>query len=235
MRASTAFFAGAGTVVVAVAAGLGGGYLAANIVSPPTQVISKLERRMSAEPIPVSTEPSQPVPYLAATAAAANTAPAQEQPQTQPQQTQPLQPQTQPQPQTAAAAPAANNASTEEKTANNAAAAQPVPPPPKPSKPAEQAGENTAPPEKAAAPQEAFAKARDADLKRAAAEQRRAERRQRWADKRRFQQPRGQDLEGVEAQVREATEPRRIIIREEAFAGEPARIEMPRIRLFDQD
>ncbi|WP_213285672.1 hypothetical protein [Bradyrhizobium sp. sGM-13] len=234
MRTSTAFFAGAGTVVVAVAAGLGGGYLAANIVSPPTHVISKLERRMSAEPISVSTEPSEPVPHLAATVAAANTVPAQEQPQTQPQQTQP-QPPTPPQPQTAAAAPSANNASTEEKTANNAAAAQPVPPPPKPSKPAEQANEKTAAPEKAAAPQEAFAKARDADLKRAAAEQRRAERRQRWADRRRFQQPREHDLEAVETQVREATEPRRIIIREEAFAGEPARIEMPRIRLFEQD
>ncbi|MEH2539827.1 MULTISPECIES: hypothetical protein [unclassified Bradyrhizobium] len=233
MRTSTAFFAGAGTVIVAVAAGVGGGYLAANIVSPPTHVISKLERRMSAEPISVSTEPSEPVPHVAATAAAANTAPAQEQPQTQPQQTQP-QPPTQPQPQTAAAAPAANNASAEEKTANSAAATQPAPPPPKPSKPAEQASEKTAA-EKAATPQEAFAKARDADLKRAAAEQRRVERRQRWADKRRFQQPREQDLEAVETQVREATEPRRIIIREEAFAGEPARIEMPRIRLFDQD
>ncbi|MEH2505848.1 chemotaxis protein histidine kinase CheA [Bradyrhizobium sp. AZCC 1578] len=233
MRTSTAFFAGAGTVIVAVAAGVGGGYLAANIVSPPTHVISKLERRMSAEPISVSTEPSEPVPHVAATAAAANSAPAQEPPQTQPQQTQP-QPPTQPHPQAAAAAPAANNASAEEKTANNAAAAQPAPPPPKPSKPAEQASEKTAA-EKAAAPQEAFAKARDADLKRAAAEQRRVERRQRWADKRRFQQPREQDLEAVETQVREATEPRRIIIREEAFAGEPARIEMPRIRLFDQD
>ena len=51
MRISTAYFAGVGTVIVAVAAGLGGGYLAANIVNPPTQAVSKLERRMSAEPI----------------------------------------------------------------------------------------------------------------------------------------------------------------------------------------
>ena len=36
MRTSTAYFAGVGTVVVAVAAGLGGGYLAANIANPPT-------------------------------------------------------------------------------------------------------------------------------------------------------------------------------------------------------
>ena len=48
MRISTAYFAGIGTVVVAVAAGLGGGYLAANVVSPHEPTVSKLERRMSA-------------------------------------------------------------------------------------------------------------------------------------------------------------------------------------------
>ena len=52
MRTSTAYFAGVGTVIAAVAAGLGGGYLAANIAHPPVQAVSKLERRMSAEPIP---------------------------------------------------------------------------------------------------------------------------------------------------------------------------------------
>jgi hypothetical protein len=66
-----------------------------------------------------------------------------------------------------------------------------------------------------------------------------AERRQRWADKRRFQQPREQELEAVEGSVREVTEPRRIRIREEGEPREmfaaPARGEMPRIRLFDQD
>ena len=69
MRISTAYFAGVGTVIVAVGAGLGGGYLAANITSPPTQAVSKLERRMSAEPITVSTAPAEPVPHVAATAA----------------------------------------------------------------------------------------------------------------------------------------------------------------------
>jgi hypothetical protein len=226
MRISTAYFAGVGTVIVAVTAGLGGGYLAANITSPPTQAVSKLERRMSAEPIAVSTAPAEPVPHVVAKTAEANTASAttQEQPQTQ-QQTQPQQ---------QAAAPSANSARAEEKTANNVAAAQPAPSPAPPAKPAEQASERTA------TPQEAFAKARDADMKRAVAEQRRAERRQRWADKRRVQQPREQELEAVEARVREVTEPRRIRIREEAeprdlFAAQPARAEMPRIRLFDQD
>src|ERR1043166_924780 len=112
MRISTAYFAGVGTVIVAVGGGLGGGYLAANVTNPPTQAVSKLERRMSAEPITVATAPAEPVPHVAATNPAAA---AQE--QTQPQQ------QTQ---QREAVAPSANNVRAEEKTANNAAAAQPI-------------------------------------------------------------------------------------------------------------
>jgi hypothetical protein len=249
MRISTAYFAGVGTVIVAVSAGLGGGYLAANITSPPVQAVSKLERRMSAEPISVTTAPTASVPHVAAKTAEANaaSAPTQEHPQTQPQP----QPQTQPQQQaevaapSANAAPPANSARAEEKSANNVATTQPAPSPPPPAKPAEQVSERTA------APQEAFAKTRDTDMKRAAAEQRRAERRQRWADRRRVQEPREQELEAVEERVREVTEPRRIRIREEGepretrdlFAeprrrdmfAEPARTEVPRIRLFDQD
>jgi hypothetical protein len=221
MRISTAYFAGVGTVIVAVGAGLGGGYLAANVTNPPTQAVSKLERRMSAEPITVATAPAEPVPHVAATNPAAT--PVQE--QTQPQQQTPQQ-QTE-------AAPSANNVRAEEKTANNVAVAQPIQPPPQPAKFTEQADEKTA------APRDVFARARDADIKRADAEKRRAERRQRWADKRRFQQTREQELEAVEGSVREVTEPRRIRIREEAeprdLFAERARPEMPRIRLFDQD
>ena len=227
MRISTAYFAGVGTVIVAVGAGLGGGYLAANVTNPPTQAVSKLERRMSAEPITVATAPAEPVPHVAATNPAA--APVQE--QTQPQQQTP-QPQQQTQ-QREAVAPSANNVRAEEKTANNAAVAQPIQPPPQPAKSTEQVDEKTA------APRDIFARARDADIKRADAEKRRAERRQRWADKRRFQQTREQELEAVESSVREVTEPRRIRIREEAeprdLFAERARPEMPRIRLFDQD
>ena len=233
MRISTAYFAGVGTVIVAVSAGLGGGYLAANITSPPTQAVSKLERRMSAEPITVSTAPAEPVPHVAATKPAA--APAQEQTQQQPQT------QHQPRPQIEAAAPSTISARAEEKPANNIAAAQPVQPQPQPAKSAEQADERSA------VARDAFARARDADIKRADAEKRRAERRQRLADRQRLKQPREQELEAVEARVREVTEPRRIRIREEGeprdFAeprrrdlfAEPARSEMPRIRLFDQD
>ena len=222
MRTSTAYFAGVGTVIVAISAGLGGGYLAANLANSPSGV-SKLERRMSAEPISVAAAPSQPVPQPVASNAAAS---AQE-----------------PQPKTQVAATAdnaaasANNVRDEDKPTNNIAAVQPAPPAPQSvkrieSNSVEQAGE------KAVAPREAFAKARDADIKRAEAEKRRAERRQAWAERRRVQ-PRDQELEAVEERVREMTEPRRIRLREddeprEMFA-EPARVEMPRIRLFDRD
>jgi len=235
MRISTAYFAGVGTVIMAVGAGLGGGYLAANVTHPPTHAVSKLERRMSAEPIAVSTAPAEPAPQVAGAAPTKSAAPAQEQTQ-QPPQTQ------QPQPQIEAAAPSANPARAEEKPSHNVAAVQPVPPPPQPSKSADQADEKTA------APREVYARASDADIKRADAEKRRAERRQQWVDKRRLKQPREQEIEAVEARVREVTEPRRIRIREEGeprglFAeprrremfAEPVRSETPRIRLFDQD
>jgi hypothetical protein len=230
MRISTAYFAGVGTVVAAVAAGLGGGYLAANVVNPHEPGVSKLERRMSATPIPTMAAPSEPVPRIAGITAAA-TSPAAAPPQTEPQQTAASQAsapqasalQTPPksEPQTTA-----SNAATpaEEKTANNA----PRSVQPAPAKPAEQASEKPMV-EKAAAPQEAFARARDADIKRAAVEKRRAERRQRWEERRRFRQPREQELEAVEEKVREVTEPRH------AFAVERVRTESPRIRLFDLD
>jgi hypothetical protein len=234
MRTSTAYFAGLGTVVVAVAAGLGGGYLAANIVNPHEPGVSKLERRMSATPIPAPAAPSEPVRIAGTTATATNpiaASPVAAPPQTEPQQTAASQAsapqasalQTPPksEPQTTASnvvAPA------EEKTANNAPrTVQPVP-----AKPAEQASEKPMV-EKTAAPQEAFARARDADIKRAAVEKRRAERRQRWEERRRFRQPREQELEAVEEKVREVTEPRH------AFAVERVRTESPRIRLFDLD
>ena len=205
MRTSTAYFAGVGTVVIAIAAGLGGGYLAANVISPHEQKFgneTRLERRMASQAVSVTAAPSEPVPHFAATP---NPTPAQAEPETPAAQAP-----AKVEPQTAAS-------NTEDKTASRSAAAQPVP------QPAEQATE------KAAAPQEAFAKARDADLRRAAREQRRAERRQRWAEKRRLRQPREQELEAVAQKVREETEPRQV------FAVEPVKMESPRIRLFDQD
>jgi hypothetical protein len=211
MRTTTAYFAGVGTVGLAIAAGLGGGLLFSNIVAPHEPKYAaeptKLEQRMGARSIPVTSAPSEPTPYLAATQPAATTqsatpvvaaAPAQTEPQSSPSQ--------------AAAAPPA-----EPKTTNNAAAAEQVTSPPQ----APQAAEPAA--------REAFAKARDADMKRAATEKRRVERHQQWADKRRDRQPRERELEAVEQSVRDVTEPR------QAFVAEPARLDTPRIRLFGNE
>ena len=226
MRTSTAYFAGVGTVAMAIAAGLGGGYLAANVISPHEQKFgneTRLERRMASQAIPMTAAPSEPVRYAAPTPNPV-AAPPQAEPPTPAAQatvTQPPAPQIPPkiEPQTAAS----NSVSPDDKIASHTAAAQPA-------KPAELASE------KAGASQEAFAKARDADLKRTAREQRRAERRQHWADsrqywadKRRLRQPRERELDAVEQKVREETEPRQV------FAVEPVRMESPRIRLFDQD
>ena len=87
MRTTTAYFAGVGTVVAAVVAGLGGGLLMANIVSPHSSKngteMTRLEQRMSSKPIAVIAAPSEPVPYLAATQAVAAT---NVSPQAQPEQ-----------------------------------------------------------------------------------------------------------------------------------------------------
>ena len=70
MRSSTAYFAGAGTVIAAIVAGLGGGYLFFSIVSPHPEKhgsseVSRLERRMSTDPIPATNKGApEPVPYL---------------------------------------------------------------------------------------------------------------------------------------------------------------------------
>lgn len=221
MRTSTAYFAGVGTVIVAISAGLGGGYLAANIANPPSGV-SKLERRMSSEPISVAAAPAQ-------------SAPAQEPPKAEAVAT--------PSDAVVAVTNNANRAEekpawSEDKPADNVAAVQPVQPAPQPARSIEP--KTAEQPNEKAAPREAFAKARDADVKRAEAEKRRAERRQASAERRRIQQPRDQELEAVEERVREVTEPRRIRIREDSepramFAEQPSRSDMPRIRLFDED
>jgi hypothetical protein len=84
MRTSMAYFAGVGTVVVAVAAGLGGGLLMGNIMNPHEREIGKVEQRRTApqqaqqSPQPASDQskaatitaangPQTQSPYLAAT------------------------------------------------------------------------------------------------------------------------------------------------------------------------
>jgi hypothetical protein len=223
MRTTTAYFAGVGTVGLAIAAGLGGGLLFSNIVAPHEPKYAaeptKLEQRMGARSIPVTSAPSEPVPYLAATQPAPATQPANPVVAAAPV---PTESQTPPSP--PAAARGTEQKAPEQKTANNAAAAEQVTSPPQAPQAAEPAAR-----EPAASPREAFAKARDADFKHAATDKRRAERHQQWADKRRPRQPREQDLEAVEQSVRDATEPR------QAFMAEPARLDAPRIRLFGDD
>jgi len=227
MRTSTAYFAGVGTVIAAVTAGLGGGYLAANIANTPSGV-SKLERRMSSEPISVAAAPAQPSPREVTTSP--TSPPAHEPPKAEVTAT----------PSDAviattnhAAAPAPQPAkSTEPKSIEPKSAEQP-------SEKAAAAREAVAAPRDVVTPRDAYAKARDADVRRAEAEKRRAERRQAWAERRRGP-PRDQELDAVEERVREVTEPRRIRIREEdepraMFAEQPSRADVPRIRLFGLD
>jgi hypothetical protein len=210
MRASTAYFAGAGTVVAAIVGGVGGGLLIADMIHPksPKQgtEMSRLERRMSPEPIQAAPGPSEPVQYLVATpqlsapGAAVAAAPAQPQPQTE-------------------IANAGSAPAQPAQPAGTSAAAQPVASDAQPATPAARPVAR----EQIAAPEDALAKARDADVKRAV-EKRKIERRQQWAERRRQRQQ--QELRAVEQIVREDTAPGR------EFAAEPVRIEMPQIRLF---
>jgi hypothetical protein len=219
MRTSTAYFVGAGTVIAAIVAGLGGGLLMANIVSPRSSnhstEMTKLEQRMSTRPIPVIAAPSEPVPYFAATQAAAMNpvvvAPAAQAQPEQGQQTQTANTASPPQQPTEATAARDTTASQSAASTSSAPAARPV------------AGEQ------AASPQDAVAKARDADTKHAVVEKRRYDRRQQWAEKRRYQQRQDQELRAVEQKVREETGP------SQALAAQPAKLEMPRIRVFESE
>jgi hypothetical protein len=215
MRASIAYFAGAGTVVIAIAAGLGGGLTIANIMSPHPahQDTTRLEQRTSPQPASAANQTRQPVPYLAATQAAGDTmvpSPSGQAPS---------------QPSTEAGGSPPQSATPSKTTAANDTAAKPDDA--RPAKPAAPAVQSNSDQPQLAASQDAMAKARDADMKRWA-EKRKAERRQQWADRRRYREPRGQDLRDVEQSVREDTEPR-------YFVDEPQRLETPQIRLFGPD
>jgi hypothetical protein len=222
MRTSMAYFAGAGTVVIAIAAGLGGGLTIANIVSPraSNQEMTKLEQRMQADraldPVKDTNQPSQPPSYLAATRPAAGSTVVQPPVQNPPPS------------QTEASNPAPQPAPSETTAANIAAAKPAEASPPKPSTSTVQGNSD----QQASTSQDAMAKARDADLKRLA-EKRKADRRQQWADRRRYREPRERDLRDVEQSVREDTEPRYTEPR--YFVGEPARAESPQIRPFGPD
>lgn len=204
MRAATAYFAGVGTVAVAIAAGLGGGLLLGDIMSPqppkhPSSEVTRLEQRASPQPIQAMNGASQPVPYLPPAQVAATVA------EPQPAQPQPTSTQS-----------AEPKQSSEPDATARSAAAQPV-----------AAVEPPALRERAA--EESFAKARDADVKREARrteDRRKAERRQQWAEKRKSRQRGDDDLGEVEASVRQATEARPLFGREPGFGA-------GRMTLFD--
>jgi hypothetical protein len=238
MRTSMAYLAGAGTVVIAITAGIGGGLVIANIMSPhaPKQELSKLERRGSPEPSPSTRDPLVPVPYLAATQAASS-GPVVVQPSQQ--NAEPAQADARnATPQATQAAPAAQ---TSETAASNDQSAT-SPPGSKldasksevsrlPDAPASKSSSPTMQPaaqrEQASAADDSYAKARDADVRRAA-ERRKAERRSQWADRRRYQPSREQELRDVEERVREDTEAR-------TYDQRPVRVEYPQVRFFEAE
>ncbi|WP_027579406.1 hypothetical protein [Bradyrhizobium sp. Ai1a-2] len=216
MRTTTAFFAGVGTVVIAIAAGLGGGMVIADIMSPHqprpgAERLTKLDQRNTG-PVATSNAPAEPVSYLAATQAAATTPvtvnPA---PQTTPQQAEPA---------------------SQTNTAQAAAA------PSEPERSAAQPAVNAQPPAQATARASTISsgdvqtKPRDAESKRdarRAEERRKAERRQQWTERRRIREPREDELRDVERSVREDTERSRIL------EAEPVSVGTPRIRLFSDE
>ncbi|MBR0854512.1 hypothetical protein [Bradyrhizobium liaoningense] len=226
MRASTAYFVGAGTIIAAIAIGLGGGIVAGNIMNPiaPKQGLdtSKTERRAGAAAsanTPATTNaPSERVQYLTGSQAfgAMIAAPAQ-----------------------AGVKPAAAKFDTQATQTNadppapppsQAAAVEPPKPapasPPQAARPAEQQAAT----EPSSSPDNAYAKARESDMKRAASERRRIERRERWAERHRYdaREPRGRtDWDDVARNIREDSDAR-------DYASRP-RGGFPQIRLFGPD
>jgi outer membrane biosynthesis protein TonB len=229
-----AYFAGAGTVVVAIAAGIGGGLTIANIVSPHAshQEMSKLEQRMQADrasdPVKDASQPSQPSSYLAATQPAAGATVVQPPVKSpQPSQTEASNPAPQP------ANPAPQPAPSPTTTANDVAAKPVEASTPKPATPTAQGNsDQQASTSQTSTSQDAMAKARDADAKRLA-EKRKADRHQQWADRRRYRDLRERDVRDVDPRVREDAEPRvGDYIEPRDSVDVPVREESPQIRLF---
>jgi hypothetical protein len=190
MRTSTAYFAGVGTVVAAIAVGCGGGFMIANTVNPQAskQEISRLDRKMSAEPsakgLPT---PSDSTPYLAATEAASKPVSISPAPQTQQEPPKPV-------PQQAAQSNSTAPSQPETTVARDVS-------PPASASPARSTQGAR---EQSASAESSNARANESDLKQAAAKKRRVERRQQWAERRRLHQD--DELRDVVRRVREETE-----------------------------
>ncbi|MEY9591659.1 outer membrane biosynthesis protein TonB [Bradyrhizobium yuanmingense] len=223
MRASTAYFVGAGTIVAAIAIGLGGGIVAGNIMNPVASKqgpdTSKMAQR-AATPTPASTNaPSERVNYLTGSQAFGAMIAAPAQAEAKPEPVKPDTPTTQA---NVAPAPQPSQAAAVEPPKSAAA--------PQAARPAEQQAST----EPSSSPNNAYAKARDSDVKRAASERRRAERRERWAERRynyEAREPRGlrdrTDWDDVARNIREDSDAR-------DYAGR-SRSGFPQIRLFGPD
>jgi hypothetical protein len=227
MRASTAYFVGAGTIVAAIAIGLGGGIVAGNIMNPiaPKQGpdIGKMAQRAESAATPATTNaPSERVNYLTGSQAFGTiiAAPAQAQDEAKPEvkpETQTTQAKAEP------PAPQPSQAAAVELP-------KPAPiSPPQNAKPAEQQALT----EPSASPDNAYAKARDSDAKRAASERRRTDRRERWAERHRYdyREQRGTrdrtDWDDIGRNVREDSDSRDVASRPRGGS--------PRIMLFGPD
>ena len=223
MRASTAYFVGAGTIIVAIAIGLGGGIVAGNIMNPVESKqgpdTSKVAQR-AATSTPASTNAaSERVNYLTGSQAFGAMIAAPAQAEAKPEAAKP---DTQTPQATVAPAPQPSQAAAVEPPKPAAA--------PQAAKPAEQQAST----EPSPSLNNAYAKARDSDLKRAASERRRAERRERWAERRYYyesREPRGMrertDWDDVARNIREDSDAR-------DYAGRP-RGGVPQIKLFGPD
>lgn len=211
MRASTAYFIGAGTIVAAIAIGLGGGIVAGNIMHPVTPKqgpdTAKYEARTE-QPVAAVTAsvPSERAQSLTGSPPA---------PQTRTANTDP-----------SASAAVANDAKTTDKTADKTAEAAPAAAPATSAKPVErQAAREPSP-----VPENAYAKASASDVKRVSQERRRAERRQHWSERRRHElrEPRDRtNWDDIARNVREDSDGREFIA--------TRRYGSPQIRLFGSD
>ncbi|EHR06162.1 hypothetical protein [Bradyrhizobium sp. WSM471] len=235
MRASTAYFVGAGTIVAAIAIGLGGGIVAGNIMNPvsPKQGpdTSKIAQRADAKPA-TTDAPSERLQYLTGSQAfgAMLAAPAQTEAKSDAKaesnpeaKSEAVKADTQT---TQASAPPAQQPS-------RAAAVEPPKPPPALPPQVAKPAERQASTEPSSSSDNAYAKARDSDVKRATSERRRTERRERWAERRHYdsREPRVMrdrtDWDDVARNIREDADAR------EVPSG--PRGGFPQIRLFGDD
>jgi len=209
MRASTAYFVGAGSIVAAIVIGLGGGIVAGNIMHPiaPKQGpdTGKMAQRAEAVAPATTSAPSERLQYLTGSQSfgVMIAAPAQAQSETKPD-VQAIQASAEP----AAPPPPQTTAAVEPPKPGPASV-------PQATKPVEQQAST----EPASSPDNAYAKAKESDVKRAASERRRAERHERWTERRRYdtRDARGgrdqTDWDDVARNIRADSDTRDVVVR----------------------